>query len=150
MSLQEQLAADLKVALREKDDARKSAIRMALAALKYARVAVNRDLTQDEMLGALSKEVAQRHKAMEEFRQGGRADLVERERIELDILEAYLPQPLTEDEIIELAREVIAEVGASGPKDMGQVMRAIMPRVRGRADGSHVNQIVRQLLQSGG
>ena len=148
MTLQDQLMADLKTALRDKDSVRKSALRMALAALKYARVEVNRDLTADEMLGALSKEVRQRHKAMEEFERAGRADLVASERAELDILEAYLPQALSEDEIVDLARQVIAETGASSTKDMGQVMRAIMPRVRGRADGRQVNQIVRQLLQS--
>jgi uncharacterized protein YqeY len=150
MTLQEQLMADLKTALRAGDGARKSALRMALAAIKYARVEVNRDLTPDEMLGALSKEVRQRHKAMEEFERGGRPDLVARERVELDILEAYLPQGLSEDEIADLARQAIAEVGASSPKEMGQVMRAIMPRVRGRADGRQVNEIVRQLLQSDG
>jgi uncharacterized protein YqeY len=150
MTLQDQLMADLKAALRDKDAVRKSAIRMVLAALKYARVEVNRDLTEDEMIGALSKEVRQRHKAMEEFERGGRADLVAREQVELDILKAYLPQALTDAEVVDLAREVIAEVGASSPKEMGQVMRAIMPRVRGRADGRKVNQIVRQLLQSGG
>jgi uncharacterized protein YqeY len=150
MTLQEQLMADLKAALREKDAMRKSALRMALAALKYARVEANRDLTPDEMLAALSKEVKQRHKAMEQFELGGRQDLVERERAELDILEAYLPHQLTEDEIAALTREVIAEVGASGPGDMGLVMRTIMPRVRDRADGRQVNQIVRQLLKSGG
>jgi uncharacterized protein YqeY len=123
---------------------------MALAALKYARVAANRDLTPDEMLGALSKEVRQRQKAMEEFERGGRPDLVARERVELDVLEAYLPQGLSDDEIADLARQVIADVGASSLKEMGQVMRAIMPLVRGRADGRQVSAIVRQLLQPGG
>ena len=99
---------------------------------------------------SLSKEIRQRQKAMGEFERGGRPDLVARERVELDVLEAYLPQGLSDAEIADLARQVIADVGASSLKEMGQVMRAIMPLVRGRADGQQVSAIVRQLLQPGG
>lgn len=146
MDLQEQLMADLKTALREHDQVRKSAIRMAIAALKNARVEKNADLTQDEMIAALAKEVTQRRNAMAEFEKAGRDDLVASESVELTVLEAYLPEALSEQEIVDLARQVIAETGASGPRAMGQVMGALMPRVRGRADGRQVSQIVRALL----
>jgi uncharacterized protein YqeY len=121
---------------------------MAIAALKNARVAKNADLTEDEMIAALAQEVLQRRNAMAEFKKAGRDDLVASESVELVVLEAYLPEPLTKEEIAELARQVIAETGASDPKQMGQVMGALMPRVRGRAEGRQVSQIVRELLAS--
>jgi uncharacterized protein YqeY len=148
MDLQEQLRADLKTALRERDPVRKSAIRMALAALKNARVEKNADLTEDEMVAVLAKEVKQRRNAMAEFERAGRQDLVASEAAELAVLESYLPEALSEEAIVELAREVIAETRADSPRQMGQVMGALMPRVRGRADGRQVSQIVRELLAS--
>lgn len=146
MTIQEQLTADLKPALREKDEARKSAIRMALAALKNARVAKNADLTADEELAALSQEIKRRRDALVQFRDAGRQDLVAGEEVELRILEAYLPPALGDKEVVEMARAAIAEAGASSLKEMGQVMRVLMPRVRGRADGQRVSEIVRGLL----
>lgn len=146
MSIQDRLAADLRVALREQDASRKGALRMALTALKYARVAKNADLTDEEMIAVLSKEVRQRQDSIVEFEKGGREDLVALEAAEIKILREYLPRELSHDEIAELAREAIAETGASGPKQMGQVMRVLMPRVRGRADGRAVSGIVRDLL----
>lgn len=150
MTLQEQLRADLEAALREQDQVRKSAIRMAIAALKNARVAKNADLTEDEMMAALDKEVKQRRNAMAEFERAGRQDLVASESAELAVLEAYLPEPLSEDEIAALARQLIEETGANSLGQMGQVMGKLMPRVRGRADGRQVSQIVRELLRSAG
>jgi len=150
MDLQDQLMADLRTGLRDQDAVRKSAIRMAIAALKNARVDKNADLTEDEMIAALAKEVKQRRNAMAEFERAGRQDLVASESAELAVLEAYLPEALSEGELVELARQVIAETGANSPKQMGQVMGALMPRVRGRADGRQVSQIVRELLTSAG
>jgi uncharacterized protein YqeY len=149
MDLREQLMADLRTALRDRDTVRKSAIRMAIAALKNARVEKNADLTEDEMIAVLAKEVKQRRNAMAEFERAGRQDLVASESAELAVLGAYLPEALSEGELVELARQVIAETGANSPKQMGQVMGALMPRVRGRADGRQVSQIVRELLTSG-
>jgi uncharacterized protein YqeY len=146
MDLQSQLMADLKVAMRERDDTRKGAIRMVMAALKNARVAKNADLTAQEMLAVLAKEVRQRQDSLSEYEKAGREDLVADERAALDILQVYMPQMLSESEIADVAREVIGELGATGPKEMGQVMREMMSRVRGRADGRLVNQVVRQLL----
>jgi uncharacterized protein YqeY len=146
MSLQDQLMADLKGALRDKDEVRKNALRMAIAALKNARVDKNADLTEDEVLAVLAKEVKQRRETLEEFEKVGRDDVVAAESAAIEIVQSYLPQALSEDEIAEMVREAIAETGASSPKQMGQVMRVLMPRVRGRADGRQVNEIVRRLL----
>jgi uncharacterized protein YqeY len=146
MSIQDQLMADLKVAMRNRDQAEKGAIRMALMALKYARVEKNADLTNEEMIATLSKEVKQRRDALAEYEKGGRDDLVAEEAAAIEIVSRYLPRMLEREEIVQLAREAVAETGASGPRQMGQVMRVLMPRVRGRADGRMVNEIVRNLL----
>ena len=146
MSLEEELRADLKDAMRARDDVRKTMIRMALAALKNARVSKNADLTPDEELGVLSKEARQLEDAIVEFRRGQRDDLVEETTAQIEILKQYLPQPLSNDEIRELVRAAIAETGASTPKQMGLVMRVLMPQVRGRADGAVVSQMVREML----
>jgi hypothetical protein len=148
MSIQDQLMADLKDALRERDAVRKGALRLALAALKNARVAKNADLTDDEAVVVLSKEVKQRRDSIAEYEKAGRDDLVAAEAAEIEILNQYLPRALSRDEVIELAREAIAETGASVPKQMGQVMRVLMPRVRGQADGRMVSEVVRGLLTS--
>lgn len=146
MSMEEQLRADLKTAMRARDDVRKTTIRMALAALKNAHVSKNADLTPDEELGVVSKEARQLKDAIVEFRRGNREDLVEATTAQVEILEQYLPQPLDEDEIRALIQAAIAETGAAGPKQMGLVMRVLMPQVRGRADGGTVSQMVRAML----
>jgi len=135
--------------LREQDGPRKSGIRMALSALQYARVAKNADLTDGEMLAVLQKEVKQRQEAIVEFKRGGRDDLVAEELVQIRILEPYLPKMLSREEIAQMARAVITEVGASSPKQMGQVMRVLMPRVHGQADGRLVNEVVKELLGGG-
>jgi uncharacterized protein YqeY len=146
MSLQERLMADLKGALRDKDEMRKNVIRMALAALKNARVDKNADLTEEEMSVVLLKEVKQRRETLEGFEKAGRDDVVAAESAAIEILQSYMPQMLSEDEIASLARKAIAETGASGPKQMGQVMRVLMPQVQGRAEARKVSEIVRSLL----
>jgi uncharacterized protein YqeY len=148
MNIRDQLMADLKVALRAQDQLRKNAIRMAIAALKNAQVAKNADLTEEEMIVVLSREVKQRRDAIVEYKKGRRDDLVDEALGEIDILQQYLPRGLSRQEVTDMAREAIAETGASGPKQMGQVMRVLMPRVRGRADGRMVSEIVRDLLTS--
>jgi uncharacterized protein YqeY len=150
MSLKEQLAADLKDALRARDDVRRATLRLALAAIHNAEIAEGRELKDDETLAVVSKEARQRRESIEEFGKAGRRDMVEREQAELAVLSAYLPQALSHDEIVEAAREVVRETGASGPGDIGKVMPVVMERVRGRADGREVNQIVRELLAGGG
>jgi uncharacterized protein YqeY len=146
MEIQQQLMMDLKQALRDRDELRKSTVRMALAALKNARVDKNADLTRDEEVAVLSYEVKQRRDAIDEYAKGGRDDLVAEGKAEIEILMNYLPKMLERAEVVALAREAMAEVGASDPKQLGQVMRVLMPRVKGRADGRMVNEVVRELL----
>jgi uncharacterized protein YqeY len=149
VSIEERLRADLKTAMRARDDVRKTTIRMALAALKNARVSKNADLTDDEELGVVSKEARQLRDAIVEYRRGKREDLVEAAEAQIEILEEFLPQPLSEEAIRELIQKAIAETGASSPKQMGLVMRVLMPQVRGRADGGAVSQMVRAALAEG-
>ena len=147
MGVQEELMTDLKDALRNKDSDAKRTIRMALAALKNARVAKNADLTEEEKMAVLQKQVKQCQDAIIEYQGGGRGDLVAETEIEVQILKRYLPALMTRDQVVTLARQAIAETGASSPKQMGQVMRVLMPRVKGRSDGRMVSQVVKELLQ---
>jgi uncharacterized protein YqeY len=146
VSIEQRLRADLKTAMRARDDVGKTTIRMALAALKNACVSKNADLTPDEELGVLGKEARQLKDAIVEYRRGNRQDLVEAASAQIEILERYLPQPLGEAEIRALIQAAIAETGATSPKQMGPVMRVLMPQVRGRADGGMVSQMVRTML----
>jgi len=147
MGVQEELMADLKNAMRTKDADAKRAIRMALAELKNARVAKNADLAEAEMIAVLQKQVRQCQDAIVEYKKGSRDDLVAEAETEIQILERYLPAMMSRDEVASIAREAIAEIGASSPKQMGQVMRVLMPRVEGRADGRMVSQVVKEMLQ---
>ncbi|PZN10401.1 MAG: aspartyl-tRNA amidotransferase [Bacillota bacterium] len=119
---------------------------MVRAAIKNTEIERGHELTDDEVLEVLAKEKKQRQEALEEYRRAGRQDLVRQLEEELAILADYLPAPLSEEELTELARQVIAEVGASGPQDMGKVMGRLMPQIRGRAEGAEASRIVRQLL----
>ncbi len=146
MSTKEKLQDSLKDAMRAGDNARKATLRMALAAIHNAEIEKRGELDEPDILAILQKEVKSRRETAEEALQAGREDLVEQAKEEITILEKFLPQPLSSKELAEMAREVIEEVGASSLREMGQVMKVLMPRVRGRADGSEVSQIVRELL----
>ena len=146
MDLQQQLLGDLKDAMRRGDQRRKLAIRAVRAAILNAEVERRRSVTEDEILALIAKEVKQRRDSIAHFRKGGREDLVAQEQAEIDVLEEYLPRQLSPEEIRAEARNVIAEVGATSPRDMGRVMKELMAAVRGRADGRQVSQIVRELL----
>ena len=150
MSIEERLRDDLKTAMRERDVMRKTTIRMSLAALKNAQVAKNASLTEDEQIAVLSKETKQLQDAIVEFERGKRDDLVSEATAQIEIMQAYLPQALSQQEVMQLARAAIAQTGASSPKQMGQVMGVLMPQVRGRADGKVVSEIVRTLLAEQG
>lgn len=150
MSIEQRLRDDLKTAMRERDVMRRSTIRMALAALKNARVAKNADLTEDEEIVVLGKEAKQLQDAIVEFERGKRDDLVAEATAQIEIIRVYLPQALSQAEITQLARSAISQTGASSPKQMGQVMGVLMPQVRGRADGKVVSEIVRRLLAEQG
>jgi hypothetical protein len=146
MSLKERLNSDLREALRSGDEHRKAALRMVLAALHNAEIEARGELDDGAILGVLTKEVKQRRESIEEFRKGGREDLVAREEAQLAVIQQYLPQQMTREEIIEAARNVIAEVGALGPGDKGKVMPILINQLRGRADGREINAIVTELL----
>jgi len=151
MGLQEQLMDDLKEAMRQKDEQRKRAIRSVIAAIKLAETELDSSgkrvsLGDDDILAVIAKQAKQRRESIVEFERGGREDLVAEEEADLAILEGYLPQQLTPEEIEAEARQIIAEVEATGPADMGKVMKPLMARLKGRADGKLANQIVRELL----
>ncbi len=151
MGLREQLMDDLKQAMRQQDDVRKRTIRSVIAAIKIAEAELDTSgqrvsLNDEDILVLIAKQAKQREESIVEYRRGKREDLVVREEAELAVLQSYLPRQLDREEIEAEARQVIAEVGASGPRDIGKVMKPLMARLRGRADGTLANQIVRELL----
>jgi uncharacterized protein YqeY len=146
MSLKEQLTADLQDALRQRDEIRKTSIRLVIAAVKNGEIAAGKQFDDPEVLLVVAKQVKQRHESIEEFGKAGRQDLVDTETAELRVLEGYMPPSLSREEITEEARKVIAEVGARGPSDKGKVMSALMPKMAGRAEGRAINEIVTELL----
>lgn len=146
MNTKAKLQNALKEALRAGEQTRKATIRMALAAIRNSEIDRRAELDESEVLAILQKEVKSRRETLEEAQGAGRQDLVEQAESEIAILEEYLPQALTRQEITAMARTAIEEVGASSHREMGQVMKVLMPRVRGRADGAEVSQIVREML----
>jgi len=146
MSLKRQLQEDLKDALRARDERRKSVIRMGLAAIVNAEVEHGGELDDADVVSVLRKEARQRLDTVAELRDAGRSDFLAKEEAELEILEGYLPQLLSREEVAEEARQVIAEVGATEMGQMGLVMHQLMSKLKGRADGRIVNQVVRELL----
>ena len=148
MTTKEKLAQDLKAAMRAKDEVRKRTIRMALAAVKNAEIDHQTELGESEILVILQKEVKSRNETIEGAEKAGRDDLIAEANHEIKILEEYLPQAISPTELEAIVTETISEIEAISMKDMGRVMQAVMPKVRGRADGKDVNQIVRKLLSS--
>ena len=146
MSLIAEIEEDLAEAMRERDAERRDALRLILASLRSAEKELMRPLSDDEELQVLQRERKKRVEAAEAFRAAGRKEQAEKEEDELDILEDYMPEPLSEDEIEEIVDNVIAEVGATNVRDLGRVMADVMPQVAGRADGSAVSQLVREKL----
>lgn len=148
MNTKEKLTEDLKDAMRAKDEVRKRTIRMALAAIKNAEIENQAELEESSVLVILQKEVKSGYETIEGAEQAGRDDLIAEAKAEIAVLEVFLPQALSTEEIEGIVAETITEVGATSLREMGQVMQAVMPKVRGRADGKEVNQIVRKLLSS--
>ena len=138
--------ADLLEAVRSKDELRRSALRLIKAGLQSEEKSKGKALGEDEVVQVLSREAKRRRESIEAFKDGNRPDLVEKEEAELAIIAGYLPQQLTADEVTEIARSVIEEVGAQGPGERGKVMGRLMPRVKGKADGKIVSRIVGELL----
>lgn len=147
MDLKEQLQTDVATAMREGDAARRDTLRMMLAAVKQEEVDSQTQLDDRGVAAILAKQAKQRRESIADAQRAGRPQLAADEQAELAIIEGYLPQPMTADEIREEAIKAITETGASGMQDMGAVMGQLMPRLKGKADGRLVSDIVRQLLQ---
>ena len=142
----ERIRSDMTAAMKAGDAGRRDTLRLLIAAMDNARIAAGHVRTDEEAERALQREARQRRDSIAEYRKGNRDDLVQREEFELAIIEAYLPQALSEAELLALARATIEAVGASGASDLGKVMGPLMARVAGRADGKRANEIVRELL----
>jgi len=146
VGLRQKLLDDLKQAMRGGDKVRRSVIRLVMAAIRNAEIARQTTLDDTDILGIIAKEVRQRRESIEAFRQGNRQDLVAQEGAELTILNEYLPQQMTREEIITAARQVIEGIGAQGPGDKGKVMPQLIAQLKGRADGREINAVVTELL----
>jgi uncharacterized protein YqeY len=144
----ERLTSDLHQAVKQKDEKRRSTLRMLLASIKNAEIAKQKQLDDADVLSVLAKEVKQRKESIELFKQGNRQDLVTGEEAELAIINEYLPSQLTRDELIDMVKKTIAETGATGPRDKGKVMSLLVPQTKGRAEGKDVNDIVTELLNA--
>jgi uncharacterized protein YqeY len=146
MSLIAEIKEQLENAMREGDATRRDTLRLILASLQGAEKELQRPLHEDEELQVLQRERKKRVEAAEAFRGAGRDEQADKEEDELDVLEEFMPEPMSEDELEEIVDDVIAEVGATSMRDIGRVMADVMPQVAGRADGSAVSQIVREKL----
>ena len=146
MSLIEEIDDEIKDAMKARDTERRDALRLILDALKKSEKELQRPLSEEEELQVMQRERKRRVEAAEAFRAGGREEQAEAEDRELEILEEFMPEPLSEEEIEEIVDDVIAEVGATSMADLGRVMADVMPQIAGRADGSQVSQIVREKL----
>lgn len=148
VSPREQLNAALREAMVNKDTVTRDVVRMAMSAIKQAEVDSRRELTDDDIMAVLQREAKTRREAIAEAENAGRAETINEEKMRLAILERFLPQQLTREQVEALARDAVAQSGASSAKDMGKVMAILMPKVRGLADGKLVNDVVRELLSS--
>ncbi|HUU08806.1 MAG TPA: GatB/YqeY domain-containing protein [Dehalococcoidales bacterium] len=144
--LKQKLTDDLKRAMKGGDRVRTSVIRLTLAAIKNTEIARQAGLNDGDILGIIAKQVKQRQESIESFKQGNRPDLVAQEEAEMVILNEYLPQQMSREEVIAEARRVIAELGAAGPGGKGKVMPQLIAQLKGRADGRVINEVVTELL----
>ena len=146
MSLRQDIHKDIAVAMKSGDKDRLSTVRMLMSAIKYKEVDAHRELTDEETIAVISTLVKQRQDSIEQFTKGNRMDLVEKETKELEVLRTYLPPQLSETEVRDIIKKAVAETGAQGQKDMGKLMKVVMPQVKGKADGKIVNDIVKEVL----
>ncbi|MDQ1912929.1 GatB/YqeY domain-containing protein [Paenibacillus sp. GD4] len=146
MSLSDRLNEDMKLAMKSQDKFKLSVIRMVRAAIKNVEIDQRRTLDEEEVLDILNREIKQRRDSLQEFEKAGRDDLAHDLKAEIAVLMDYMPQQLTEEEVKAIVQQTIQEVGASSKADMGKVMGALMPKVKGRADGKLVNGFVSQFL----
>jgi len=147
VSLKEQIDNDLREALKAKDSVKLGTLRMFSAALKNEEIALRgKELDDRKMVEVAGREAKKRKEAIESYKKGGRDELAEKEQKELEVLEKYLPQQLSDDKIKEVVQEVVGETGASGASDFGKVMGVVMSKVKGRADGAKVGEVVKEVL----
>ncbi|MGC8767459.1 MAG: GatB/YqeY domain-containing protein [Brevinematia bacterium] len=141
---------DYKTAVKDKDENKKQTLNLLKSAIKYKEIELKgsgKELTEEEIISVIQKEIKKRKEAMELYEKGGRKDLYEKEKAELEILESYLPKQLTEEEIKSIIAEAINSLGAKSPSDVGKVMKEVMPKVKGRADGNFVKRLVEESLK---
>ncbi len=146
MSLKDRLIQDMKEAMKARDQLRLSTLRLLISEIKNKEIEAKGELKDEDILAIIQKAVKQRQDSIAQYEKGGRQDLADKEKAELEILKAYLPEELSREEILEIIDQAIAATGASSPKEMGKVMREVMPKVKGRADGKVVNELVRKRL----
>lgn len=146
MSLKEKLQEDLKSSMKNKDTIKKSVVTLIRAAIKQHEVDNRVELADDAIIDIISKQLKQRKDSLAEFEKANRDDLVEETKSEIQVLEGYLPQQLSEEELEKIVIETIAEVGATSMKDMGKIMATIKPETAGRADGRKINELVKKNL----
>jgi uncharacterized protein YqeY len=146
MALKERLDQDMKQAMREKAQLRLDTIRMLKSAIKYREIELMKPLDDAGIEGVIATEIKRRRDSVEQYKAGNRMDLADKEAAEIVILQAYLPQQLTEAEVRAKVEEAVKRVGAQGPKDMGAVMKALLPEVQGRAEGKLVSELVKARL----
>ena len=146
MELKAGLQEAAKAALKSRYAVKLSTLRLLLAAVHNEEIRLRKELGAEEIQKVIATLSKQRSEAIDLYRKGGRNDLAQKEEAELEILQAYLPQPLTEQEVQTLIRESIAELGATGVQDLGKVMKQVMPKVSGRTDGKRVNELAKALL----
>jgi uncharacterized protein len=146
MNIKQQLENDVKEAMRAKDELRKRALRSALSSIRLAEIEKGSPLDDSALMAVLQKEIKSRQETIADAERAGRADMVAEAQAEISVLENYLPKPFTTEELENLASLAIQEAGATSPKEMGQVMKILMPQLQGRATGNEASQIVRKLL----
>jgi uncharacterized protein YqeY len=144
--LKQKLSDELKQAMKSGDTVKRSTLRMLMSTINNAEIAKKGPLPDSDILGLIAKEVKQHQESITSFKEGNRPDLVEKEEAEMAILRGYLPEQLSREDIVAEAKKVIAEIGAQGPGDKGKVMQQLMPKMKGRADGKEINEVVTELL----
>ncbi len=146
MSLEEKILEEMKQAMKANDKIRLSAIRMIRSSLKNKEIELRRKLEDEDIFKVIQGMVRKGEESVEQFQAGRRIDLVEKETAEIEILKSFLPQPITQEEIVRIIDETIQETQASSMKDLGKVMKAVMPKLGGKADGKVINQLVKEKL----
>jgi uncharacterized protein YqeY len=148
MAIKEQLRSDMADAMRAGDNEKRDTLRLLLAAIKQVEIDEQTTLDDADVQNVLTKQAKQRRESIAEYDAAGRQEQADHEKVELEIIDSYLPQTMSRQEVEKIAGQAVADLGASSPKDMGRVMGRLMPQVKGKADGSMVSEVVRELLQN--